>query len=194
MDESDSETVSARRGKPVAKRRRKDARSGLSEESYGGRVLFQCAYGRLPKLMLFVGLPFLTAASVGLFIATIWFGVEFEIRRLPIPPALMAYGIAPGMMLLVIGCVFVEVNQRKYPRRIVVQENGILVPKGRIKTGEMLLSWKGMTAKITAAGFMSDVRLKNKAGQSTRLNLMMFPTQEDFDGFVEAVDGRAKLA
>lgn len=155
--------------------------------------MFECAYGRLPKTLLYLGLPFLTLLSIGLFVATVWFDVSFSLRNLPIPPALVAFGVSPVLLLLVIGSCYVEVNQRRYPRRVVVREDGILVPKGRVKTGEMLLGWKGMTAKVTSMGFMTEVSLKNSAGDATRLNLMMFSTQDDFEALLEVLEDYAEF-
>ena len=197
-EDSDRQTRGSRKRRPVRRDKENEADLRSAEEAAwseedSDRTLYKTPYGRLPKLMLYGGLPFLTGASIFLFIWATQFGGVVEINGLPISPKFVAWGIAPGLLLLVVGCVVVEINQRRDPRRVVLTSTSIIVPKGRLAAGELRLGWKGMQATISTLWFMTDVSLKNAKGEKARLNSMMFPSGNSFEAFMKALARKADI-
>ena len=63
-------------------------------------VLFESAYGGMPKVALYGFLPFLILLSVALFVSAVWFGNGIAIKGFKLSPETVAYWVCPAILLL----------------------------------------------------------------------------------------------
>ena len=142
-----------------------------SPQNEQGEILFQSDYGGYPKYALYTLLPFLLLLAGGLLVYAIGFNGGIAIRGIKVSPAVVAYGICPVIFLLCAIVVGSEIYRRFHPQRIVITEDGLILPKGRFTNDEIHIRWNDLTATMTIGSFavidVYDVACKDSSHKTT---------------------------
>ncbi len=148
-------------------------------------VLFQSAYGGIPKFVLYGMIPFLMIGTGVLFVHAVWFGGGIAIKRFKLSPETVANWVCPAIWLL---CAFLMAHgiyRRIHHQSIVITKDELLLPKGRFTAEIIHIRWNDLKATIWSGqiSFMEIYEitcLDGLHGTKTRIASNLF---RDFDDF-----------
>ena len=148
-------------------------------------VLFQSAYGGMPRFFLYGIIPFFVLAAGVLFVNAVWFKGEILIKGFKLSPETVVSVVCPAMLLMCAVVLVLEVYRRFHPQRIVITEDGSLLPKGRFTAAIIDIRWNDLKATIWSGqiSFMDIYEitcLDGLHGTKTRITSNLF---RDFDDF-----------
>ena len=148
-------------------------------------VLFQSAYGGIPKFALYGFLPFLILVSGVLFVSGVWFGNEIAIKGFQLSPETVADWVCPAILLMCVGLLVLEVYRRIHPQRIAITKDELLLPKGRFTAEIIRIHWNDLEAtlwsgQISFIDVYEITCLNGLHGTKTRIASNLF---RDFDDF-----------
>ena len=148
-------------------------------------VLFQSAYGGLPKFVLYGFIPFLGLVSGVLFVRAVWFGGGIAIKGFQLSPETVAYWVCPGIFLLCACLLVLAIYRRMHPQSIVITKDELLLPKGRFTAEITRIRWNDLKATIWSGqiSFMDIYEitcLDGLHGTKTRIASNLFRDFEDF--------------
>lgn len=159
--------------------------STLSEDR---DVLFQSAYGCIPKVVLYGLIPFLLVVSGVFFVRAVWFGEGMAIRGIRLSPETVAYWICPAIWLLCAFLHLLDIYRHIHPQCIVVTEDEVLLPKGRFTSEIIQIRWNDLSATIFAGriAFLEIYEitcLDDLHGTKSRIASNLFRDFDDFATF-----------
>ena len=148
-------------------------------------VLFQSAYGGIPKFALYGFMPFLILVAGALFVSAVWFGNGIAIKGFKLSPETVAYWICPAILLMCVGILVLEVYRRIHPQRIAITKDELLLPKGRFTAEIIRIRWNDLKATIWSGqiSFMDIYEitcLDGLHGTKTRIASNLFRNFDDF--------------
>ena len=150
-------------------------------------VLFQSAYGGMPRFFLYGIIPFFVLAAGVLFVNAVWFKGEILIKGFKLSPETVVSVVCPAMLLMCAVVLVLEVYRRFHPQRIVITEDGSLLPKGRFTAAIIDIRWNDLKATIVSKGSIYEIYevtcLDGLHGTKTRITSALFPDFDDFATF-----------
>ena len=151
-------------------------------------VLFQSAYGGIPKFVLYGFMPFVTLVSAALFVSAVWFGNGIAIKGFKLSPATVAYWVCPAIMLLCAGLLALEIYRRMHPQSIALTKDELLLPKGRFSAEIIRIRWNDLEAtlwsgKISFIDVYEVTCLDGSHGTKTLIASNLFRNFDDFATF-----------
>lgn len=111
-------------------------------------VLFQSAYGGIPKVVLYGMIPFLFLVAVALFVHAVWFGGEIAIKGFKLSPETVTHWICPAIWFLCALVLVLGVYRQLHPQYIVITEDELLLPKGRFTAEVIRIRWNDLKATL----------------------------------------------
>lgn len=151
-----------------------------------GSVLFQCNYGMVrPFLWWLLGANVIVALV--LIPAGIFWNEGWSLARSPIPPwaaTVLFEAVGFGLLFSVAYFVAGYLMHRQCPQRVAVTATGVILPKSKLSTKEHFLPWDQVRVKYWG-GPVSNLDFKRGHLRTIRLVSIQFPTDDDFDTFVE---------
>ncbi|MBC7817670.1 MAG: hypothetical protein IAG10_12320 [Planctomycetaceae bacterium] len=150
-------------------------------------VLFQLAYGGMPRFFLYGIVPFFVLAAVFFFVNADFFKGGFAIKGVQLSPERVAFVVCPAMLLMCAVVLVLEVYRRFHPQRIVITEDGLFLPKGRFTDEIIDIRWNDLKATIVSKGSIYEIYevmcLDGLHGTKTRITSVLFPDFDDFATF-----------
>lgn len=151
-------------------------------------VLFQSAYGCIPKVALYGLIPFLALVSGFFFVRAVWFGEGLAIRGIKLSPETVAYWICPGIWLLCGFLLLLDIYRRFHPQCIVITQDELLLPKGRFTNDIIQICWNDLNATIFAGRIAfieiyETTCLADLHGTKSRIASNLFRDFDDFATF-----------
>jgi hypothetical protein len=114
------------------------------------KVLYESAYGLLPRFLWYFAIPFLLVVSGILFVRAVWFGQGLLVRTVRLSADVVAWAVCPGMWLLCTAVVGLEIYRRYHPLRVLVTTAGLHLPKGRFTADTLFIPWDELDASLYA--------------------------------------------
>ncbi|MFM9960220.1 MAG: hypothetical protein ACKV2Q_03230 [Planctomycetaceae bacterium] len=148
-------------------------------------VLFQSAYGDIPKVVLYGMIPFLFFVAVALFVHAVWFGGEIAIKGFKLSPEAVTHWICPAIWFLCALVLVMGVYRQLHPQSVVITENELLLPKGRFTSEVIRIRWNDLKAtlwsgQISGIAIYEITCLNGLHGSKTMIASNLF---RDFDEF-----------
>ena len=164
-----------------------DDPSNDSTQKKNRDVLFQSAYGGIPKFVLYRVIPFMLLATVFLFAIADSFKGRFALKGVQLSPERVRFVLCPAILLMCAVIIGLEVYRRFHPQRIVITEDGSLLPKGRFTAEIIDIRWNDLKATIVSKGSIYEIYevtcLDGLHGTKTRITSALFPDFDDFATF-----------
>lgn len=111
-------------------------------------VLFQSAYGDIPKVVLYGMIPFLFFGSGALFVYATWFGGGIAIKGFKLSPETVTHWICPVIWFLCAAVLVAGVYRQLHPQSVVITEDELLLPKGRFTSEINRIRWNDLKATL----------------------------------------------
>ena len=111
-------------------------------------VLFQSAYGDIPKFALYGLIPFLFLVAAALFVHAVWFGGGIAVKGFQLSPATVAYWICPAIWFLCALVLVLGIYRHNHPQCIVITADELLLPKGRFTAEVIHIRWNDLKATL----------------------------------------------
>ncbi len=111
-------------------------------------VLFQSAYGDIPKVVLYGMIPFLFLVAGALFVYAVWFGGGIAIKGFKLSPETVAHWICPAIWFLCALVLVLGVYRQLHPQNVVITEDELSLPKGRFTAEVNHIRWNDLKATI----------------------------------------------
>ncbi len=151
-------------------------------------VLFQSAYGDIPKVVLYGMIPFLFLVSGGLFIYAVWFGGGVAIKGFKLSPETVAHWICPTIWFLCALVLVLGVYRQLHPQSVVLTEDELLLPKGRFTADIVRIRWNDLKAtlwsgQISAIDIYEITCIDSLNKTKTRIASNLFRDFDDFATF-----------
>ena len=147
-------------------------------------VLFQRAYGGMPRFFLYGIVPFFVLAAGVLFVNAVWFKRGIIVKGFKLSPETVVSVFCPVMLLMCAAVLGLEIYRRFHPQRIVITDDGLLLPKGRFNDEIIDIRWNDLKATMTSTGSIYEIYtitcLDGVHGTNTRITSVLF---SDFDDF-----------
>jgi len=157
-------------------------------------ILFQSAYGGVPKFVLLGAVPFLMFATGAVFSRAVWFNAGIDFRGIELSPAAVIYGVCPVLVVLCALLPGAEIYHRLRPHRVLLTTRGVTVPKRRFSAQEVHIPWSDLKAtRVVYTGFydMYEVRcVDRRNGTKATVYSAMFRHFDDFATFALIVGER----
>ncbi len=134
-------------------------------------VLFQSAYGDIPKIVLYGMIPFLFLGSGALFVHAVWFGGGIAIAGFKLSPETVARWVCPAIWFLCALVLVLGTYRQLHPQCIVITEEELFLPKGRFTSEVIRIRWSDLKATIWSGQFSAiDIyeRLNRRSGELAR--------------------------
>ena len=111
-------------------------------------VLFQSAYGGIPKVVLYGMIPFLFLVAGALFVHAVWFGDGIAIKGFKLSPETLAHWVCPAIWFLCALVLVLGSYRHIHPQSIVITADEVLLPKGRFTAEIVSIRWQDLKASI----------------------------------------------
>ena len=151
-------------------------------------VLFQSAYGDIPKFVLYGMIPFLFLVTGTLFVHAVWFGGEIAIKGFKLSPEAVTHWICPAIWFLCAAVLVAGVYRQLHPQCVVITEDELLLPKGRFTSEVNRIRWNDLKAtlwsgQISGIDIYEVTCLDGLHGTKTRIASNLFRDFDDFATF-----------
>jgi hypothetical protein len=157
-------------------------------------ILFQCKYGLVRPLMWWLMAVSAVVALVAIPAGFLW-NEGWTFSRTPVPPwvaTLLFEFVGVGMLLLTGYMLAAYILHRRYPQRVAVAETGVILPKYKLSTEEYFLPWDQVRVNHWG-GPISNIDFKLGRLRTVRLVSVQFPTDKDFETFLNCLRQQGKL-
>jgi len=157
-------------------------------------ILFQCNYGLVRPFMWWLFGASLIIALV-LIPAGIFWNEGWSLGPSPLPPwgaTLIFEGLGFTVLLANAYMGAGYFLHRKRPQRVAVTATGVILPGNKLSTKEHFLPWDQVRVKLLG-GPVSNLDFKKNFLRPIRLVSVQFPTDDDFETFVDYLREHEKL-
>ena len=125
-----------------------DDPSNDSTQKKNRDVLFQSAYGGIPKFVLYRVIPFMLLATVFLFAIADSFKGRFALKGVQLSPERVRFVLCPAILLMCAVIIGLEVYRRLHPQSIAITKDELLLPKGRFNSDIIRIRWNDLEATL----------------------------------------------
>ncbi len=151
-------------------------------------VLFQSAYGDIPKFVLYGTTPFLFLVAGALFVYAVWFGGGITIAGFKLSPETVAHWVCPAIWFLCALVLVLSVYRQLHPQSVVITEDELFLPKGRFTAEVNQIRWNDLKAtlwygRIKGYDLYEITCLDGWHGTKTRIASALFRDFDDFATF-----------
>ena len=163
-------------------------RTAASTPDENRDVLFQSAYGDIPKVVLYGMIPFLFLVAGALFVYAVWFGGGVAIKGFKLSPEAVTHWICPAIWFLCAAVLVAGVYRQLHPQSVVITEDELLLPKGRFTSEVNRIRWNDLKAslwsgQISGIDIYEVTCLDGLQGTKTMIASNLFRDFDDFATF-----------
>jgi hypothetical protein len=167
---------------------------GSAAQSDEDTILFQCNYGLVRPFMFWLAGATVVIALI-LIPAGIFWNEGWTLARAELPPwgaTLIFELVGFGLLLLIAYNAAGYLLHRRNPQRVAVTATGVILPGLKVSTKEHFLPWDRVRVRIWG-GPVNTLDFKSSLLRPIRLVSVQFPTDDDFETFLDHLREHEKL-